>query len=77
MNIGKGTPLCANKPEPKFAEPNTVNFCHPWASMIIPTIPRITSKATSESQARSEKPSILILTLLPVREVGWIVVSFF
>src|SRR5215207_7433814 len=67
MNIGKGTPLCANKSLPKFAGPSTASFCQPCAAMIMPTITRTTSKATSESRADSERPNTLILTLLLVR----------
>src|SRR5215212_11184888 len=67
MNIGKGTPLCANKVWPKFAGPMTASFCQPCAAMIMPTISRTISKANSESRAGSKRPNTLILTLLLLR----------
>src|SRR5215204_5530199 len=67
MNIGKGTPLCANKSLPKFAGPSTASFCQPCAAMIMPTITRTTSKATSESRVGTKRPNTLILTLLLLR----------
>src|SRR5215211_7047129 len=67
MNIGKGTPLCANKSCPKFAGPSTASFCQPCAAIIMPTITRTTSKANSERWAGSERPNTLILTLLLLR----------
>src|SRR5829696_4927630 len=45
----------------------SASFCQPCAAMIMPTITRTTSKATSESRAGSERPNTLILTLLLLR----------
>src|SRR5215210_8014955 len=45
----------------------TASFCQPCAAMIMPTISRTISKATSESRAGNERPNTLILTLLLLR----------
>jgi hypothetical protein len=67
MSIGSGTPRPAKVLSPKAPGPPT-SFCHPCATMMIPTITRATSGAKSANRPIEDNERAF--TIIPPEKVA-------